>query len=125
MSETKFSKEHEWATLEGETAVVGITGYAQNALGDIVSIELPEKGKRFNKGESLVVVDSMKASSDVYAPLSGEVVEVNEGLNENPQWINESPEEKGWVVKLKVKDASEMEKLLTKEEYEKYLKEQK
>ncbi len=116
----KFTKDHEWVRIEGETAIVGITDYAQKALGDIVSLELPKIGSRYDQGKHFSIVDSMKASSEVFAPLSGEVVEVNSALNDNPQWINESPHEKGWIAKFKPNNLSELDKLMDEEEYKKY-----
>ena len=116
----KFTKDHEWVKVEGSMAVVGITDYAQKALGDIVSLELPKVGVKYVQGKSFSIVDSMKASSEVYAPLSGEVVEINSELNINPQWINESPYEKGWIAKLKPDNLSELDKLMGEEEYKKY-----
>ncbi|MBI5159020.1 glycine cleavage system protein GcvH, partial [Candidatus Micrarchaeota archaeon] len=106
MVELKFSKEHEWVRVEGSVAVVGITAFAAKALGDIVSLELPKVGASFKQGDSLAMVDSMKASSDIYSPVSGEVVEVNSSLDSSPQFVNDSPLDKGWMVKLKVGDVS-------------------
>ena len=117
----KFSKEHEWVELKDDIAIVGITDYAQSALGDLVSVELPKVGAQVQQFKAMAIVDSMKASSDVYAPISGEVVEVNTELNQHPELINSSAEDKGWMVKIKVKDPSELDKLMTKEEYAKYI----
>lgn len=126
MVEAKFTKEHEWVKIEGDVATIGITDYAAHALGDIVSLELPKVGARFSQGQSVLMVDSMKASSDVYAPVSGEVVEVNSELESSPQLINESPTEKGWMVKLKVGDVSaELAKLMDESAYKKYVEESK
>lgn len=113
----KFTKEHEWVELREGLAVVGITDFAQKALGDIVSLELPKIGAKFKAGESMAIVDSMKASSDVYAPISGEVVEVNSELLTSPQLVNESPYEKGWMVKLKPSNPREFDKLLDEKAY--------
>ncbi|MEM4389096.1 MAG: glycine cleavage system protein GcvH [Candidatus Micrarchaeia archaeon] len=118
----KFTKEHEWVEIREGLAVVGITDFAQKALGDIVSLELPKVGAKFKQGDSIAVVDSMKASSDVYAPVSGEVVEVNTELLTAPQLVNESPYEKGWMVKLKPSDLKELDKLMDEKAYEEYTK---
>lgn len=115
-----FTKEHEWVEVKGSVATVGISAFAQKQLGDIVSIELPSVGSTFSQGQSFAIVDSMKASSDVYAPVSGEVVEVNKDLLNNPQWINEDPYGKGWIAKIKVSGADELKKLMKKEEYGKF-----
>lgn|SRR3989338_1971938 len=121
----KFTKEHEWAKVDGNLVVVGISDYAQNALGDVVSLELPSVGKKFKKGDSFAMVDSMKASSDVYAPVSGEIVEVNNQLADNPQWVNESPYEKAWFVKIKPDTLDELNGLMDEGAYKKYLEESK
>lgn len=117
----KFTKDHEWVEVRDGFAVVGISDYAQHSLGDIVSIELPKIGALLKQGQNLGVVDSMKASSEVYSPISGEVVEVNGELGSNPQWVNESPYEKGWMAKLKPSDTADMDKLMSEDEYKKYL----
>ena len=123
MSEVKFSKEHEWITLEGEVATIGITKHATEMLGDIVFAELPEKGKNVQKDGTAGVVESTKAASDVYTPISGEVVDINQSIVDDPAKINEDPEGAAWFFKLKVKDLSELETLMNKEEYEKFAKE--
>lgn len=116
--ELKYSKEHEWVKKESEdTVLVGITDYAQNALGDIVFVELPEKGKRVEQFKELAVVESNKRSSDVYAPVSGVVVEVNGGLSDSPELVNESPYEKGWIAKIKIQDKKELDRLLSSSDY--------
>ena len=120
----RFTKEHEWADARDGLVVEGITDFAQHSLGDVVSLELPKVGKAVKKGESLAIVDSMKASSDVYAAVGGQVVEVNEALLQNPQWINESPYEKGWLVKLKADDAKELETLMDELQYAEFVKTQ-
>ena len=107
-----FTDEHEWIDLEGDTATVGVTDYAQEQLGDIVFVELPEVGTMVEKGKDAAVVESVKAASDVYAPLSGEVVEVNDGLEDDPALVNSSPEEDGWFFKMTVSDKSELEGLM-------------
>ena len=123
MSEVKFSKEHEWITLEGEVATIGITKHATEMLGDIVFAELPEKGKNVEKDGTAGVVESTKAASDVYTPISGEVVDINHSILDDPAKINEDPEGAAWFFKLKVKDLSELDTLMNKEEYEKFAKE--
>ena len=123
MSEVKFSKEHEWIKLEGEVATIGITKHATEMLGDIVFTELPEKGSRVEKDGTAGVVESTKAASDVYTPVSGEVVETNQAIVDDPGKINEDPEGAAWFFKLKMKDTSEMDSLMTKEEYDKFAKE--
>ena len=123
MSEVKFSKEHEWITLEGEVATIGITKHATEMLGDIVFAELPEKGKNVERDGTAGVVESTKAASDVYTPISGEVVDINQSIVDDPAKINEDPEGAGWFFKLKAKDLSELDTLMNKEEYEKFAKE--
>ena len=123
MSDVKFSKEHEWITLEGEVATIGITKHATEMLGDIVFAELPEKGKNVEKDGTAGVVESTKAASDVYTPISGVVVDINQSIVDDPAKINEDPEGAAWFFKLKVKDLSELDTLMNKEEYEKFAKE--
>ena len=123
MSEVKFSKEHEWITLEGEVATIGITKHATEMLGDIVFAELPEKGKNVEKDGTAGVVQSTKAASDVYTPIRGEVVDINQNIVDDTAKINEDPEGAAWFFKLKVKDLSELDTLMNKEEYEKFAKE--
>ena len=123
MSEVKFSKEHEWITLEGEVATIGITKHATEMLGDIVFAELPEKGKNVDKDGTAGVVESTKAASVVYTPISGVVVDINQSIVDDPAKINEDPEGTAWFFKLKVKDLSELDTLMNKEEYEKFAKE--
>ena len=101
-ADLKYSKEHEWVRLEGDTATVGITYFAQDQLTDIVFVELPEAGRKVNAGDPTVVLESVKSVSDVYAPVAGEVVAVNKDLEAHPEFVNESPYEKGWLFKLKV-----------------------
>ena len=123
MSEVKFSKEHEWIKLDGDTAVIGITQHATEMLGDIVFAELPEKGSSVEKDGTAGVVESTKAASDVYTPVSGEVVDTNQAIVDDPAKINEDPEGSAWFFKLKLKDSSEMDSLMNKEEYDKFAKE--
>ncbi|MBK5263835.1 MAG: glycine cleavage system protein GcvH [Alphaproteobacteria bacterium] len=112
-----FTDEHEWIDVEGEIATVGITDYAQGQLGDIVFVELPAEGAVFEKGDDAAVVESVKAASDVYAPISGEVVEVNGDLEDEPALVNSDAEEDGWFFKLRLTDASELEGLMNEAAY--------
>ena len=121
VSELKFTKEHEWIKIEDGTAIIGISDFAQEQLGDIVSIELPKDGSFFRQGQTMAIVDSVKASSDIYAPISGEIIEVNEGLIEKPEMINQSPYDLGWITKLKPSKMEEFESLMTKEKYDRYI----
>ena len=121
MSELRFTREHEWVKRENEIAIVGISEFAQDQLDDIVSIELPKRGSLFKKGQTIALVDSVKASSDIYAPIDGEIVEVNDGLIEKPEMINQSPYDLGWVVKMKPSNMEEFEGLMTKEQYDRYI----
>lgn len=116
----KFSKDHEWVRLEGDVAVIGITNYAQGALGDIVFVELPETGKQVSQGKQAAVVESVKAASDVYAPLSGEVIAVNDNLKNDPSLINSSPEDTGWFFKLKLSNKAELDGLMDAIAYKKH-----
>ena len=117
----RYTKDHEYVRLEGDTAIVGITDYAQQQLGDVVFVELPEVGKTVEKGSEAAVVESVKAASEVYAPVSGEVVAVNSDLEGSPGTVNEDPSGKGWFLKLKVKDTGELEELMTEEQYRDYV----
>lgn len=112
-----FTKEHEWIRVEGETATVGISQHAQHALGDIVFAEAPEVGRTLNKGDEAAVVESVKAASDVYAPVSGEVVEANQAIADEPALINTDPEGEGWFFKLRLADPSELEGLMDEASY--------
>jgi glycine cleavage system H protein len=120
----KYHKEHDWARIEGDVAVLGVTDYAQESLGDIVYIELPEVGAEVSAGTSYAEIESVKAVSDVYAPVSGTVLEANEEVVDAPELINESPYEDGWLIKIKLSDPSEADDLMTAEEYEEMLAEQ-
>ena len=117
----KYTKEHEWLELEGNMATVGITDYAQESLGDLVHVELPEVGMSLSAEEELAVVESVKSASEVYSPVSGEVVKVNEELSENPQFINTQPYADGWIAQIKISDPSELDEAMTAEEYQDYL----
>ena len=123
MSEVKYSKEHEWIKLEEDIATIGITKHATEMLGDIVFTELPEKGTVVEKDGTAGVVESTKAASDVYTPVSGEIVDTNQAIVDDPSKINQDPENSAWFFKLKVKDKSEMDSLMNKDEYDKFAKE--
>ena len=117
-----FTKEHEWIRVEGDTATVGISNHAQEALGDIVFAEVPQAGRRVAKGEEAAVVESVKAASDVYAPLSGEVTESNPALADDPAIINRAPEGDGWFFKLKLDDPGELDGLMDEAAYREWVK---
>ncbi len=123
MPEVKFSKEHEWIKLEGEVATIGITNHASEMLGDIVFAELPEKGSNVEKDGTAGVIESTKAASDIYTPVSGEVSDINQSVVADPSKINSDPEEEAWLFKLKIKDRSEMDSLMNREQYDKFAKE--
>ncbi len=112
-----FTEEHEWIDVDGEVGTIGITDYAQGQLGDITYIELPDEGAELSKGDAPCVVDSVKAASDVYTPVSGVVLEVNEDLEEQPDLVNSDPEEDGWLFKLTLSDMAELEGLLSQAKY--------
>lgn len=120
--ELKYSKEHEWVKLEGDMAIVGITDFAQKQLTDIVFVELPEKGKKVEKGKQMAVVESVKSVSDVFCPVTGEVVEANEELANTPETLNKDPYGKGWIAKIKLDDKSQVESLISASEYEEFIK---
>ena len=121
MSEKKFSKKHEWITIEGDIATVGITKHATELLGDIVFAEVPEAGKVVEKDGQTAVVESTKAASDVYSPISGEIIEGNKLIVDDPGNINSDPEGTSWFFKIKIKDKSELEGLMSKADYEKFI----
>ncbi len=116
-SDLKYSKSHEWVRLSGDTATVGITDHAQHELTDVVFVELPAKGRKVSAGEACAVVESVKTASDIYSPIGGEIVEVNERLAAEPGLVNSSPYEAGWLFKLQLSEASEIQALLTPEAY--------
>lgn len=116
-SEFKYSKEHEWVKIENNLATIGITEYAQNELGDIVFVELPETDDELNEGDTFGSVESVKTVSELYAPISGKIVEVNEELEDSPEFVNESPYEKAWMVKIEISDDSQLEELLSADQY--------
>ena len=121
IEDIKFTKEHEWIVTKEGLSVMGISDFAQRQLGDIVSIELPKVGSIFRRMQSMAIIDSVKASSDIYCAVSGEVVEVNEELLEHPEWINQSPYESGWIVKVKPSNIEEFNDLMTTEQYNKFI----
>lgn len=122
MSETRYTKDHEWVRIDGGVATVGITAYAAEQLGDVVFVELPKVGKQVEKGGEAAVVESVKAASEVYAPISGEVVEVNAALEGEPATVNADATGAGWFLKLKVKNAAEAKDLMSEAEYRDYVK---
>ena len=117
MSEKKYTKEHEWVEVEGDTATVGITNHAQESLGDIVFIDLPTVGKEVKSNEELCVIESVKAASDIYAPIDGEVIEINNNLNDDASIVNQDPEKDGWIFRMKIADPSQYNNLMTLDEY--------
>jgi len=119
-----FTKEHEWIRVEGDTATVGITDFAQAQLGDVVFVEVPEAGRQVTKGGEAAVVESVKAASDVYAPVSGEVVEGNQALVDDPALVNSDPEGEGWFFKLRLSDQSELEGLMDADAYKSFCESQ-
>jgi glycine cleavage system H protein len=121
MAELKFNKTHEWAKIEENTAVIGITDYAQTQLGDIVFIEVPSVGDKIEKASQFATIESTKAAGEIYAPLSGEVIEVNSEAINNPQWINESPLDKGWMIKIKIDKEEEINELMDETSYREFV----
>ena len=117
----RFTKDHEWIELDGDVATVGITAYAAEQLGDVVFVELPTVGKTLKTGDGMAVVESVKAASDVYAPLDGEVTAVNDALSSTPETVNQSPEQDGWFARVKVADKAAVEALMDRDAYEKFL----
>jgi len=120
----KYSKEHEWVLVEGGVATIGITDYAQEQLGDIVFVELPAIGDKVSKEDAFGVVESVKSVNDVYAPISGKVLEVNDDLPENPEMVNDDPYGDGWMIKIELTDAEELDDLMSAEEYKDYVAEE-
>ena len=123
MSDKKFSKQHEWVSVEGDIATVGITKHAAELLGDVVFVELPEKGKNIEKEGQAGVVESTKAASDVYTPITGEIIETNQSIINDPSAVNKDPEGAAWFFKIKIKNKSELNELLNKADYNKFAKE--
>ena len=123
-SDLKYSREHEWIRVEGNVVTIGITDYAQEELGDIVNVELPDEGDEIHKDEAFGAVESVKASSEVFSPVSGKIVEVNEPLLDAPEMINEDPYDEGWMVKIELSDSSELNELMDAAGYEQYIQEE-
>ena len=123
MSEKKFSKKHEWVSVEGDIATIGITKHATEMLGDIVFVEVPEKGKAIEQNNQAAVVESTKAASDVFSPISGEVIEGNKAIVDDPSIVNSDPEGASWFFKIKIKNISELDSLMTKSDYDKFVEE--
>ena len=119
---TRYTKDHEYIRVEGDAGIVGISDYAQGQLGDVVFVELPSVGKSLSKGDEAAVVESVKAASEVYAPVSGEVVEVNSDLEASPGTVNEDPAGRGWFMKIRLTDQSELDGLMTEEQYQVFVK---
>ena len=117
----KFTEEHEWLEVDGDVATVGITDYAQNALGDVVFVELPEVGATYDKGDEVSVVESVKAASEVYAPLAGEIVEVNEALEGEPALVNTAALDNGWFFKMKIADMGELDDMMDETAYKEFV----
>jgi glycine cleavage system H protein len=123
MMSKKFTKDHEWISLDGDVATVGITNYAQEQLGDVVFVEVPATGQQVAQGDDAAVVESVKAASEVYAPLTGEVVEGNAALEATPELVNQSPDNEGWFFKMKLSDAGELDELMDEAAYDAFVKE--
>jgi glycine cleavage system H protein len=121
MAEVRYTRDHEWIRLDGDVGVVGITTYAQSQLGDVVYVELPTVGKRLEQGTEAAVVESVKAASEVYSPVGGEVIAVNDALEAAPATVNEDAEGKGWFLKLKLADPKQLDALMSAEEYQRYV----
>ena len=121
MADMKYTSDHEYIRVENDIGTIGISNHAQDKLGDIVFVELPEVGKILSKGQEAAVVESVKAASEVYAPVSGEVVEVNEAIVGNPELVNEDPEDSAWFLKLRISNLRELEVLMSEEAYKDYL----
>lgn len=119
--ELKYTKEHEWIRIENGTAVIGITDYAQSELGDIVYIEFPQKGKTFSKNESVGTIEAVKTVADLYAPVSGEVIEVNSELSDTPELVNQDPYGRGWMIKIKLTNPSEVDELMDSSAYKEHV----
>ena len=122
MATLKYTDQHEWVSVDGDVATVGITDYAQGQLGDVVFVELPEEGKSFAMGDQAAVVESVKAAAEVYAPISGEILEVNDALNQKPELVNEDAVGDGWFFKIKIEDESELDSLMEPKEYREFVK---
>ncbi len=119
----KYTREHEWIRLEGESVIVGITYYAQEQLGDVVFIELPEVGTSYDRGTEVAVVESVKAASDIYAPITGELVEINSALIDRPELVNEDPENDGWFFKMRLSEPDEIDDFMDETDYQNFIQE--
>lgn len=124
MADLKFTKSHEWIRIEGDIAAIGITDYAQRQLGDIVFIELPKPADKLEQSSQFGTIESTKAASEIYSPLSGQIVEVNNDLINNPQWINEDSLGKGWMIKVRMENAAELNSLLDENAYKEYVEQE-
>lgn len=116
-----YTKDHEWLQVKGDTGIIGVTDFAQSHLGDVVYVELPKIGTQLKFHQTLGVIESVKAVADIYSPISGEIIEVNEELSKSPELINQDPHGKGWIAKIKISDESELQKLMDANEYEKFI----
>ena len=117
MAEKKYTKEHEWVEFDGDTVIVGITNHAQESLGDIVFIDLPTVGKKVRSNEELCVIESVKAASDIYAPIDGEIIEINNNLSDDASIVNQDPEKDGWIFKMKISNSDQYNNLMNLDEY--------
>jgi len=124
MSEKKYSKDHEWIEVDGDNAIIGITDHAQESLGDIVFVDLPEINKVVKAGDEVSIIESVKAASDIYSPIDGEIIEINQNLTNDAALINQSAETSGWIFKLKISNQSQLNDLMTLVQYEEFLKQE-
>ena len=124
MSEKKYSKDHEWIEVDGDNAIIGITDHAQESLGDIVFVDLPEINKVVKAGDEVSIIESVKAASDIYSPIDGEIIEINQNLTNDAALINQSAETSGWIFKLKISNHSQLNDLMTLVQYEEFLKQE-
>ena len=120
-NDIKYTKEHEWVSLDGETATIGITDYAQSQLGDIVFVEFPDINSEINQNETFGVIEAVKTVADLFAPVSGEIIEVNSSLEDSPNFINSDPYGSGWIIKVKINDSNEYNGLMSNDVYEEYI----
>lgn len=120
-SENLYSEEHEWAKVDGDLCVLGITDFAQAELGEVVFVDFPEVGQSFDSGDEIGTIESVKAVAEVYTPVSGEIVEINEELVDSPEIVNDDPHESGWLVKIRLSDLAELDRLMSSEKYEEFL----
>ena len=124
MSEKKYSKDHEWIEVDGDNAIIGITDHAQESLGDIVFLDLPEINKVVKAGDEVSIIESVKAASDIYSPIDGKIIEINQNLTDDAALINQSAEASGWIFKLKISNQSQLNDLMTLVQYEEFLKQE-